>query len=439
MPLPSDHNIALIKTIQHITDANLEARWAYYRGDIKPPYLTKKLRDTFGDLADSFVENYCSLAIDARIDRLEVTGFDGPGENVAQQIWDEGGFRQKQDQWFRWGLVGGSCYLIVQDDTIVANPSKVAWAEPATDDWLGVKWAGKAWQSDEGDRFYASLWDEENIYHYATPPGSANEWLSQRNWNVTITAGSMEYLGEERHGYGQVPVFPINPYGDGAAPLIDKIAPIQDTINKIIANQMTVLEWSAFKQRVFFTQQQIDPYDLRQEPDTAIILDPGSPDAKASVIELGGSDIGGYSDLKDKTIDALFTVASLPRHMRVNPASPPSGEAIKSDESPFVKSIRNHQREYGQAFQMALNLIGVQAEPVWADPETRNELSASQVFETVTAAGVPWQTAAIRYLGFTPDEVDEAMMMKQAEQSGPTPPPFGINEQTAAFLANPLL
>lgn len=434
MPLPQDHVIALTKLVEHTNDERLLARHDYYRGEVMAPYLNTKLRETFGSLAESFVENYCSIAIDARIDRLQVTGFDGPGENTAQTIWDEGGYTQRQDQWFRWSLIEGASYLIVQDDTIVANPARVAYAQPATNDWLGVNWAGKVWQ--DGTRWKASLWDETHIYHYDSGPGAASEWLTQRSWNAQTIATALQYQGEERHGYDRIPVFPVHPYGDGSSPLIDRIAPIQDRINKIIANQFVILEWSAFKQRVFFTRQQVDPYDLRQEPDSAIILDPGDSEGRASVTELGGSDLSGYDELKDKTIDSLFTIAALPRHMRVNPASPPSGEAIKSDEGPFVKAIRNHQREFGQAFAMALDLIGVQAEPVWSDPDTRNDPSAAQVVDTLVAAGIPWQTLAVRYLGFTPEDVQEAENLAAQKAPGIA---ADLQAQTQAFLSNPLI
>ena len=434
MPLPDDHSIALYKLVAHITDEQLLARHEYYTGQVRPPFLTAKLREMFGSLADSFVENYCAMSIDARIDRLQITGFDGPGENAAELLWDEGGFRQKQDQWFRWALIEGASYLIVQDDTIVANPARVCWAEPATDDWLGINWAGKVWQ--DGTQYRATLWDEDNIYHYSTSKGSASPWITQRSWNTQTIATAFRFDSEERHGYKQIPVFPVKPYGDGAAPLLDRIAPVQDRINKIIANQMTILESSAFKQRVFFTRQQVDPYDLRQEPNSAIVLDPGDSEGKASVQELGGSDLAGYDDLKDKTNDSLLTIAALTRQMRVNPASPPSGEAIKSDEAPFVKAIFNHQREFGQGFAMALNLIGIQAEPVWESPETRNDPTAAQVVADLVSAGIPWQVAAIRYLGFTPDEIAEAENM--AQQSGGTIA-ADLRAQTAAFLQNPLM
>lgn len=438
MALPDDHTIALLKTIQNTSNEQLRDRWAYYRGEVPAPYVTEKIRGAFGGLAESFVENYCSIAIDARIDRLEITGFDGPGEGAAEQMWLDGGYQQRQDQMFRWALVEGAMYLVVQDDQVVANPARVCYAQPSTNDWLNVSWAGKVWQ--DGTRWKATLWDEEEIYYYETEKGAASEWTNQRSWNAATVASALQYTGQERHGYSQVPVFPCNPYGDMAAPLIDRIAPVQDRINKIITNQFVVLEWSAFKQRVFFTRQDLDPWDVRQEPDSAIILDPGDADAKASVVELGGSEIGGYDAIKDKTIHSLFTIANLPRHMLVNPGVNVSGEAIKADEGPFVSAIHNHQREFGQAFAAALALCGIQAEPVWKDPETRNDQTAAKTVMDLVTAGIPWQTGAMRYLGFTPQEIQEATVLAQAQQQQTNSATFdALQAQTTAFLTNPLL
>lgn len=432
--LPEDHQIALLRTLQNTNSGLIAARWDYYRGHQQVPYLTDKLRAAFGALSESFVENYCALAVDSRIDRLEVTGFDGPGETAAQAMWDLGGYRQRQDQMFRWALVEGAAYLIVDDDQVVANPARVAYAQPSVNDWLTVDWAGKIWP--EGQRWKAILWDEENKYYYNTSKGSASEWLNMRSWNTTTVAAALTFEGMEPHGYGKVPVFPINPYGDMASPLLDRIAPIQDRINKIISNTHVVLEFNAFKQRVFFTRQDVSEGTIRQQPDTAIVLDPGDPDGRSSVVELGGSDLTNHDRLKEATVHALFTVANLPRHMLVNPGHTVSGEAIKADEGPFVAAVRNHQREFGQAFSMALDLIGVQAEPVWKDPETRNDESAARTFAEVVAAGVPWEVAAIRYLGFTQQDVEEALVLRSAATAAQAE---ALTAQTTAFLTNPLL
>lgn len=154
------------------------------------------------------------------------------------------------------------------------------------------------------------------------------------------------------------------------------------------------------------------------------------------MVELGGSSLSGYDELKASTILSLWTIANLPRHMLVNLGSMVSGEAIKADEGPFVSAIRNHQREFGQAFQAALSLCGIDAEPVWKDPQTRDDALEAQTVETLVAAGVPWQTAVERYMRFTTDDITAATILKGSEaQMQQT----ALQAQTAAFLQNPTL
>jgi hypothetical protein len=439
--LPEDHAKAIARTLAKTQHRHLSARWAYFVGDHPRIYVTPKMREAFKDIADSLVENYCGIAVNARIQRLEVTGWDGGGAEAAQRVWEDGGFPQRQDVMFRWGLVHGGCNLIVQDGIITANSAALSYAEPDPDDWLGVSWAGKAFLSDE-EEWHVTLWDETSIYRYTGPKAIRKNLDGEDKGFVTIPQGTDFHLDEdepgtvEAHGYDRVPVFPVNPYGYMAPPLIDQISPIQDRINKITANKFVAAEFGAFKQRVFFTRQDVDAYSLRQQPDTAIILDPGDSEGRASVQELQATDLKNYDDAKNAEVDALFTIASLPRHMRVNPGAVPSGEAIKADEGPFVEALRDHQREYGEAFVSALQLIGIDAEPVWRDIEPHDDLINAQVVKTLVDAGLPWQKVASMFLGMSEEDIadaqdvtDEADAKKQDL----------ITAQTNAMLSNPTL
>jgi hypothetical protein len=433
MPLPDNHQDAIQKTLEKTQSPLLASRWAYFSGNHPKIFITPKLRETFRGLADSLTENYCGLAITSRISRLEIQAWDGTGADSAQKIWDEGSFPQRQDVMYRWGLVHGATYLIVADDTITANAANLAYAEPDPDDWMGVAWAGKAFLED--DRWHVTLWDEDTIYRYvANDKGTIGK-------RKRVPSGTDfrpdEENPEEKHGYDKVPVFPIHPYGYMGAPLLDQISPIQDRINKITANKFVVAETSAFKQRVFFTRQQLDPYVVRQQPDHAIVLDPGDAEGQARVQEMTASDLSNYDNAKNAEVDALFTIASLPRHMRVNPGSTDaSGEAIKADEGPFTESLHDHQREFGQAFQAALDLLGIEAEPVWRDVIVQNDLNNAQVVSQLVQAGVPWQIAAQKYLGFTPDEINEATILAGSAGVAAN---NAIAAQTAALLSNPTL
>ena len=360
-----DWSEAIDLTIAHTQNKALLTRWGYYSGVQPKIYLTPKLAETFRALADSLTENYCGLAVNSRIHRLELLQFDGPGAMDAQKIWSDGGYPLRQDSFYRWALVHGHAYLVVNEDGIYANPATTMYAHPDPDDWMKSSWAGKLYV--EGDKWKVTIWDETVVRRYkAKGPGRKNALLTGQ------APGADDFLleDEENHGFDRVPVIAVNPYGYLGSPLMDQISPIQDRINKITANKLVAAEFGAFKQRVFFTRQQLTPEAIRQQPDTAIVLDPGDADAKASVQEMGGTDLKNYDDSKNNEVDSLFTIASLPRHLRVNSSfgAGASGIAIAADEGPFTEAIFDHQREFGQAFVQAFGMMGLEVEPEWKSP-----------------------------------------------------------------------
>lgn len=421
------------ETIAHTQSRLLKLRWSYYVGQHPKVFLTPKLADTFRAISDSLTENYMGLVVNARVQRLEVTGWDGDGANTAEQIWQDGNYALRQDTFYRWGLVHGHAYLAVSEDAMQANPATLMYAHPDMDDWSAVAWAGKCW--NDGTDWHAILWDEQSVYRYTAK--NRGRKLTQGGVSQTPPGGRDFALeSQEPHGFDQVPVVAVNPYGYLGAPLLDQVSPIQDRINKITANKLVAAEFGAFKQRVFFTRQELTADAVKQSPDTAIVLDPGDSDAQARVQEMTATDLRNYDEAKNSEVDALFTVASLPRHMRVNPGSAPSGEAIKADEGPFTESLKDHTREFGEAYQQALRMMGVDAQPIWRDVVVNDEKTSAEVVDKLAAVGMPWSVLATRYLGWTPDEVSEAMLIQGSQQVGAQ---SQVAAQTAAFLSNPLL
>jgi hypothetical protein len=296
-------------------------------------------------------------------------------------------------------------------------------------------WAGKAWLNIDSGKWHATLWDEDHLYRYATKgevPYMPGEGLN----SFSPTGADFVLEDVEAHSYGQVPVVPVMPFGFLASPVLDQIAPIQDKINKMSANKFVTAEFTAFSQRVFFTRQQLDPYEVRQQPDHAIVLDPGDADAKASVQELGGHDLSVYDEAKEREIDALFTIAMLPRHLRANVNSHLSGEAMKADEAPFVESLHDHQREFGQALSTAMGLIGIDAEPMWRNVEPRDEFRNAQTVKHLVDSGLPWQTVAQEFMDLTPEQIADAEAILAGESQSRV---SDILAQTEGFLRNPFM
>ncbi len=391
-----------LKTLVDATQGrDIAARWNYYVGRHPKVYATPKLRQVFRTLADRFDENYCGLAINTRLSRLEVTGWEGPDADAAQEVWVRSRLHQRQGRLWRYALVHGRSYVIADPEAdggprLRVNPATLVYGEPEDDDPDTMRWLGKVWR--DGDGWKATLWYPDATIPLVSPRKRA------RDYGAFVLDGDIVPNGTD----GQVPGVELNPYDDGQ-PLIDAIAGLQDRINKMASNKFVVAEFAAHDQRVFFTRQDVTPYDVQNAPDRAIILDPGDADAKASVTQLAGSDLSKLDASKSDEVDSLFTIATLPRHLRINPGSDPSGDAIKADEGPFVETIRDVQREMGAALQTAMALLGLDAEPVWKDPTVHNDLTNAQTIQTFNDAGVPPKATLTKYAGWSQDEVDEAM------------------------------
>ena len=74
----------------------------------------------------------------------------------------------------------------------------------------------------------------------------------------------------------------------------------------------------------------------------------------------------------------------------------------------MVEHILNHHREMGEAIVDLMGLLGIDAEPVWRNPEPRDQLREAQVVSEYAMMGVPWQVAAAKFAGWDMDELTDA-------------------------------
>jgi hypothetical protein len=368
-------------------------RWAYYSGNHPAIWATPKLREVFRNLADAMTTNYCGPAVESRVSRLRIVGWTGTDATAAADVWTRSRMPQRHDRLVRWALAHGRAVILVDGTagTIHAQPASLATVVP-NPEWPDEPlFAGKVWDGhDDAGRVvrHATIYYADRTERFVHTPSG---WALRESTPQPLAA---------------VPAVLVEPYADGP-PLMDAIASPQDRINKLSSNKMVAAEFGAFRQRVFFTRQEIDPFDVRQAPDHAIVLDPGEPDAAARVQEMSATDLANYDNAINAEVDALFTLAAMPRHLRVNPGTPPSGDAIKADESAFLEAVRANQREIGEGFAAAMALLGYDASPQWSDPEPDQDETNARTISTLVAAGIPWQSAAERQ-GWTADEIARA-------------------------------
>ena len=401
--LQETHADDMQQIVTRTQDKALTRRWAYYQGDHPDVYATPKLAQSFKELVGSMTENYCGLAVGARLSRLQITGWTGPDAETATGLWEKSRLGQRQDRLWRWALSFGTAWIAVTregaDTTLnVVPPTRMAGLRDPMDP-NSFRVAGQVFQHLKGD---GTPDKRRTITLYYPEETLAYEGEGADYTKYTVVEGS------QSPGLGFVPAVDVAPYGDGPV-LIDEISQSQDRINKLCSNKLVAAEFGAFRQRVFFTRQEVTNYDLRNAPDNAIVLDPDH--GATRVQEMSVTELSNYDNSKTSEIDGLFTIAGLPRHMRVNAGANPSGEAIKADEMPLVEHLLNHQREGGEALVDLMRLLDVDAAPVWRNPVPAEELAEAQVVSEYAAVGVPWQTTVARYAGWSEEEILEASIV----------------------------
>src|SRR5664279_4038399 len=66
--------------------AGITLLYSYANGPQPLRYSTERLREAFDDLSAHFDLNYCSMVIDATLDRLGITGFGGPDKAATDKL-----------------------------------------------------------------------------------------------------------------------------------------------------------------------------------------------------------------------------------------------------------------------------------------------------------------------------------------------------------------
>lgn len=426
--------------------ANIDLMWRYYNGEPPRVWLTEKIRAMFNELADSMDENYCEAAIDQPLRRLELTGWlsandtnesdaadatsetpaSAPGRLVvddaakAESIWTANGMDLEQSELYRHARVAGEAFIIAWDgddgpELYVNDPRNVYW-HPNTGNPRQVDFAAKVWQDEEIGKWRATLYYEFQQVR-AIGPKIKGDDKKLPGWTA-FTLDPDDPGGD--HGFERVPVYRFAPRKDRVSALRN-LRPIQDKINKLESNMMVAAEFGAFKQRAYLTQQTLDRESIRQEPDHAIVLDPGGDaetgTAATSIHEFTATELSNYYNTKEKQVDAFFTIANLPKHLRQNPGASPSGAAITADEGPFVEMIKDMHRWLGATWKDVMGAFGLDVVPQWRSPKTDDELGTATTVKTYTDAGVPVQMSVKKYAGWDAEEVLELQAASQQQQA----------------------
>jgi hypothetical protein len=399
--------------------------------------------------------NVAPAVISAFTDKLELTGFeehtgsteqDSAGQVAAEKgladeawaLWEDEELSVVADEIHDEALINGDGYLIVWPDddgdaAFYANDATEVAARYDIERKDRINVAAKLWR--EGNYWRLTLYYADRIEKYRTR-------TADKSGAPPISARTFEKFQAPEDGgwpvvnpYGIVPVFhfPVGgKIGGAGISEIRDVIPIQDALNKALADTIVAQEFGAYVQRWatgvekrvrFDPEKQIE---VEEEADAEVgiqrILTAASEGARFG--QFTPTDLGKFIDLINAHFAIVGKLKGIPPHYFFQITGHyPSGEAQRTAEGRIVKRVERLQRRFGAiwaraiAFGLLVNKLG-DGKPVyrsqWRTAEPRAESEMATNFKTATDAGMPMEIAAKTFLAMPQEEIDTMMTAKDA-------------------------
>lgn len=429
----------------------LRARWPLYAtykaycSDKQPlTFASEEYKDAFAKMISRYRENLCPAVVNALADRLIVTGFDyeGPSAGAAApqgeaseaeataaqvitsttwRIWRDNRMDHRAGQVMKEAARCGDAFVLVWPDS--EGRPRITPQDPQAmqvhypDEGELPDWAAKWWLLED-KRARLNIYTPEAIEKWVTPRAL------QGGKMPTTTIPDFVPWPEEpwiENKFGRVPVFHFANDADigeyGTSELKD-VLPIQDALNKSVADILVGAEFAAFPQRYATgIQVVIDPEtgqpvkSFKPGPDRLWIS--GSKDAEFG--QFMPMQLEQLLEERASFKDAIADVTGTPTHyLRMNPTSWPSGESLKTAEARFVSKVRDRQQGFGNAWedviafaalQMGMTIDG-RLSTLWQDASPRSDKDAAETAILKKQVGVSNEQLQ-RELGYSDEQIEK--------------------------------
>jgi hypothetical protein len=389
------------------------AYFNYYDGDQPLRYSVKRLEDAFDQKMVKFRENWCTVVIDAVMDRMELYGWNTADESVndlLSKIWASSGLALESNEVHESAMICGESFLIGWQDEgrdlefYYNDPRKAAvFYDP--DHPKVKKFAAKWWDDDDGCHM---------VLYY---PDRLEKYFARGRQMVEIDANAggfrvFQLEVSERNPYGVIPVFHFRNALRIVKSDLKNVVELQDAVNKLLCDMMVTAEFDAFPARYVISNADIET--LKNSPGQIWDLPAGFGEGQGtSVGTLEAANLANYSDQINDIASAIAVITATPKHYFERTSAQVSGEALITMEAPLVKKVEKKRELFGDVWQevavFALLVSGITAQksdiqPQWGPAEADQPLTETQVIKTYRDAGLPIRSA-MRLAGYTEAEI----------------------------------
>lgn len=381
----------------------ISRRATYYEGRNPLRFMIDKVdRSVIG-----FSSNLAKVAVNAVAERIRLEGVEArvKSRDVSKAAWKalkDADFPMLLQSVVTEMLAMGSAYLIVWIDdysrVVVTGESAEQVAVERDGVTRAVKAAVKRWQVLDANGVVL----EEHVMKYE--PTQITHLKRDGNH------GKLQFVEKIDNPLGVVPVVPLvnveRINDDVGASVIDALAPLLDSLNKLIADMMTTSEavarpkrWATGvnledKEEPFladgFTADPLPDKALPLQDDDKGVQSPFKDSDDLWIAEapesrfgqLPGADLGNYESAVNIITRQISAVSSLPQHMLgVATSNPATAESLRVSEMSLARNAEGRIRVINAPIEWAVRLMiaideGVTPDEVtvrlkWADTATR--------------------------------------------------------------------
>lgn len=386
----------------------------YYNGKHPLAFATPKFETAFGKLFKEFADNLCPAVVNAVRDRLEVSGFGVEGDKAgvagedAWMIWQENRLDALAKATHRAVLTKGDAYIIVWPDAqgnpkIFLNKADHIYVQYDAEDPERILWALKAWaiEADGYTRQRLNIYYPDRIEKYISPSSAvASELLGPNGMPLSSLLGGWErFQGPEDlswpipNPFEQVPVFHFandaEPGDLGRSHLTDAV-PIQDMLNKGIADTLVNMEYSAVPQRYVIglerqydddTGTEINPFEVG----AGRLWQAVDPEVKFGQFDAADS-IKLIAVVNDARLEVARVTGTPLHYLMLQSGDFPSGEAQRAAETRHISIVDNAKVLLGNDWEDVMRFaLRIRSEAVpprlttqWRDKTPRSEHEFAQ-------------------------------------------------------------
>jgi hypothetical protein len=393
------------------------------------------LHDIFRHIDAKWSENWCSVVCDSLLDRISLKGFryakategaDGtPNDPVSVFLstwWDSQDCSLEAEETHRALAVCGEGYVIAEKDedgtaNAYANQPHLCMVHYSEDDPREADFAAKWWE--DGGKTYLTLYYADHFEHYVA---------GQVRTEITVAsafARDPEHPEDETNESGVIPVFHYRIERRTTLGELQNVIPLQNALNKLLADMMVSAEFAAFPQRYVISNaasvQGMDVNgkpvtglsDLKAAPNTVMAIPAGDGEGQpTSAGQFDAATLENFTKALDHLASRIAIITRTPKHYILQ-AGDVSGEALLAMEAPLTRKAAKYCERLAVTWKHLAayvcqlaghSVVADDIECVWEDEHTVQPISESEMLWNLTRAGVPVEIAA-KKVGWTAEEV----------------------------------